>query len=81
MKIFRENMWARRIAMFTLDVMLVLLSVYLSMELRFEMYIPYRHVETMLASLPLVVALCRRQGYGQALSAQQYSLRRHALPQ
>ena len=56
MKTIRDNMWMRRIAMFTLDIMLVLLSVYLSMELRFEMYIPYRHVETMLASLPLVVA-------------------------
>ena len=50
-------MWMRKIAMFVLDIMLVLLSVYLSMELRFEMYIPYRHVETMLRSLPLVVAV------------------------
>ena len=50
-------MWMRKIAMFMLDIMLVLLSVYLSMELRFEMYIPYRHVETMLRSLPLVVAV------------------------
>ena len=50
-------MWMRKIAMFVLDVMLVILSVYLSMELRFEMYIPYRHMETMLRSLPLVVAV------------------------
>ena len=50
-------MWMRKIAMFVLDVMLVILSVYLSMELRFEMYIPYRHMETMLRSLPLVVAI------------------------
>ena len=50
-------MWMRKIAMFVLDIMLVLLSVYLSMELRFEMYIPYRHMETMLRSMPLVVAV------------------------
>ena len=57
MKFFREHMWMRKIAMFILDIMLVILSVYVSMELRFEMYIPYRHMETMLKSLPLVVAV------------------------
>jgi len=57
MKFFREHMWMRKIAMFILDIMLVILSVYVSMELRFEMYIPYRHMETMLKSMPLVVAV------------------------
>ncbi len=56
MKFFKEHMWMRKIAMFMLDVTLVILSVYLSMELRFEMKIPFRHMETMLASMPMVVA-------------------------
>jgi len=47
----------RKLAMSILDIVLVIFSVYLSMELRFEMYIPYRHMETMLHSLPLVVAV------------------------
>ena len=40
-----------------LDIVLILLSVYLSMELRFEMYIPTRHAQTMYAAMPLVVAV------------------------
>lgn len=55
MKSIRNNMWMRKLFMFLLDVALIILSIYVSMELRFEMYIPVRHMETMLASLPLVV--------------------------
>lgn len=55
MKSIRNNMWMRKLLMFLLDVALIILSIYVSMELRFEMYIPVRHMETMLASLPLVV--------------------------
>ncbi len=40
-----------------LDIVLILLSVYLSMELRFEMYIPTRHAQTMFSAMPLVVAV------------------------
>ena len=47
----------RKVSMFLLDILLTCLSIYLSMELRFEMQIPYRHVETMLESVPLVVLL------------------------
>ena len=54
MKWFRDHMWRRKIGMFVLDLTLITLSVYLSMELRFEMYIPYRHVETMMRSMPVV---------------------------
>ena len=45
--------WAWRL----LDIVLILLSVYLSMELRFEMYIPTRHAQTMFSAMPLVVAV------------------------
>ncbi|MBQ8619317.1 MAG: polysaccharide biosynthesis protein [Clostridia bacterium] len=54
MKWFRDHMWRRKIGMFVLDMVLITLSVYLSMELRFEVYIPYRHVETMMRSMPVV---------------------------
>ena len=54
MKWFRDHMWRRKIGMFVLDLLLITLSVYLSMELRFEMYIPYRHVETMMRSMPVI---------------------------
>ena len=54
MKWFRDHMWRRKIGMFVLDLVLITLSVYLSMELRFEMYIPYRHVETMMRSMPVI---------------------------
>lgn len=43
--------------LFLLDVILVLVAVYASMELRFEMYIPERHMVTMMRSLPLIVAV------------------------
>ena len=57
MNVFQKNLRMRKIGMFLLDILLTCLSIYLSMELRFEMQIPYRHVETMLRSVPLVVLL------------------------
>ena len=48
-------MWLRKITMFVLDLVLITLSVYLSMELRFEMFIPERHMKTMLEALPVVL--------------------------
>ena len=47
-------MWRRKISLFVLDMVLIALSVYLSMELRFEMYIPSRHMKTMLQAMPAV---------------------------
>ena len=47
----------RKACMFLMDVALIVLSIYVSMELRFEMYIPARHMETMLDSMPLVVVI------------------------
>ena len=45
----------RKIGMFALDMVLITLSVYLSMELRFEMFIPARHMKTMMGALPVVL--------------------------
>ena len=45
----------RKICLFVLDVVLIMFSVYLSMELRFEMYIPYRHMKTMMQAMPVVL--------------------------
>ena len=47
----------RKVGMFLLDIVLTCLSIYVSMELRFEMQIPYRHAQTMLHSVPLVLAI------------------------
>ena len=49
--------WLRKACMFLLDIVLVILAVYLSMELRFEMYIPERHMHTMFKALPMVVVV------------------------
>ena len=49
--------WLRKAGMFLLDIVLVILAVYLSMELRFEMYIPERHMHTMFKALPMVVVV------------------------
>ena len=54
MKWLRDHMWMRKISMFVLDLILVTLSVYLSMELRFEMYIPTRHAQTMMNAMPVI---------------------------
>ena len=56
MRQFKNSLWLRNAALFILDVALVLFSVYLSMELRFETNVPIRHVVTMFHALPLIVA-------------------------
>ena len=55
MKFFEKNAWMRKISMIMLDIALILLSVYVSMELRFEMYVPGRHAQTMMRALPMIV--------------------------
>ena len=55
MKWFQEHMWMRKIGMFVLDLVLITFSVYLSMELRFEMFIPERHMKTMMQAMPIVL--------------------------
>ena len=55
MKWFREHMWLRKIGMMLLDFVLITLSVYVSMELRFEMFIPSRHMKTMMEAMPVVL--------------------------
>lgn len=55
MKWFTDHRWLRKAGLFLLDIILITLSVYLSMELRFEMYIPSRHAETMIHALPLIL--------------------------
>ena len=57
MKRVRENAWMRKAGMFLLDLALILLSIYASMELRFEMYIPARHIQTLMSALPLILAI------------------------
>lgn len=54
MKCLRDHMWLRKLSLFILDILLITLSVYLSMELRFEMYIPTRHARTMMDALPVI---------------------------
>ena len=55
MKFIQEHMRLRKIALFALDLVLIAFSVYLSMELRFEMFIPERHMKTMIQALPIVL--------------------------
>jgi len=57
MKFLRENKWLRRISLCILDIALVLSCIYISMELRFEMYIPYNHAQTMMEALPVLIAV------------------------
>ena len=57
MNVFRKHLWMRKVGMFLLDIVLISVTIYVSMELRFEMQIPYRHAQTMLASVPLVLAV------------------------
>ena len=57
MKRLRENAWMRKAGMFLLDLALILLSIYVSMELRFEMYVPARHIQTLMSALPLILAI------------------------
>ncbi len=57
MSLFNRNAKIRKISMFLLDVALIIVSVYMSMELRFEMDIPEHHMMTMLSALPIVVGV------------------------
>ena len=57
MKFFQKGMWRRKIGMFVMDLSLITLSIYLSMELRFEMSVPAAHANTMQQSIPLVLAI------------------------
>ena len=57
MNVFKKHLWMRKAGMFLLDVVLTCLSVYVSMELRFEMKIPWRHAATMVSGMPVVVTV------------------------
>ena len=54
MKWFQEHMWMRKIGMFLLDLVLITISAYLSMELRFEMFVPQRHMKTLMSAMPVI---------------------------
>jgi len=54
MKWFQEHMWMRKIGMFLLDLVLITISAYLSMELRFEMFVPQRHMKTLMQAMPVI---------------------------
>ena len=55
MSVFKKHLWMRKACMFLLDVVLTCLSIYVSMELRFEMAIPWRHAVTMVNAVPIVL--------------------------
>ena len=55
MSVFKKHLWMRKAGMFLLDVVLTCLSIYVSMELRFEMAIPWRHAVTMVNAVPFVL--------------------------
>ena len=55
MRLIQDHGWVRKLTLGLIDIALILLSIYLSMELRFEMEIPERHALTMLDSVPLIV--------------------------
>ena len=57
MNVFKKHLWMRKVGMFLLDVVLTCLSIYVSMELRFEMMIPWRHAATMVNGMPIVVTV------------------------
>ncbi len=54
MKWFQEHMWMRKTGMFLLDLVLITISAYLSMELRFEMFVPQRHMKTLMSAMPVI---------------------------
>ena len=58
----RNSIRFRNVSMFLLDCAMVLLSIYLSLELRFEMYIPLRHILTMLHAIPFIL-VCYMSAY------------------
>ena len=57
MNVIKKHLWMRKTGMFLLDVVLTCLSVYVSMELRFEMVIPWRHAVTMVSAMPIVLVV------------------------
>ena len=55
MKRIRDHLWMRNAALVLLDAALILFSVYLSLELRFEWNIPLRHLITAVRALPFLL--------------------------
>ena len=56
MKWFEERGWLRKLSMGLVDIAMIVVSVYVSMELRFEMLIPPQHWITTLRAMPLLLA-------------------------
>ena len=54
MNVIKKHLWMRKVGMFILDIVLMCVTIYVSMELRFEMYVPSRHVQTMMHALPVI---------------------------
>ncbi len=52
-----DRMRLRTIALAVMDTALILVAMYLSMELRFEMEIPQRHVLTLVGALPILLSV------------------------
>ncbi len=57
MRKFANSGLLRKIGLALTDVVLIIVCIYVSMELRFEMEIPEQHVRTMLRATPLVVGV------------------------
>lgn len=57
MKKFRKHGILRKVCLIFMDMALVMVCVYLSMELRFEMAIPANHAHTMFRCMPLILAV------------------------
>ena len=55
MKLIQDHGWLRKLSMGLVDIALIGICIYLSMELRFEMAVPVNHALTMLDSVPLIV--------------------------
>lgn len=55
MRLLRKNAWVRKLSMVVMDVLLVSIASYVSMELRFEGAIPAHHMETMLENMPRIL--------------------------
>ncbi len=57
MKFIEEHGLLRKLGMGLVDIAMIVVSVYVSMELRFEMDIPPQHMRATLHALPLVLAI------------------------
>ena len=55
MKRLQDHGWLRKLGMGLVDVALIVVSIYLSMELRFEMSVPVNHMLTMIDATPVVL--------------------------